>query len=170
MGHQKEVESQNSVWISQGKWNCELWRSRTGWFLYVWFLAASDIWAESLIETRYLLHIYCQQRSLINSTHSFVLVMFFVFFSQWTVRAILLPLAELIALLWGKRMGTDEIDSTAMYCSNELSILLRATETDISIVAVKKKIFEQKQKDTQCQPKCLEKPLIQQHCKKRKRK
>lgn len=130
----------------------ELWIvEKQNWLIFVCLVPCSlvtDTWAESLIETRYLLHIYCQQRSLINSTHSFVLVMFFGLFSQWTVRAILLPLAELIALLWGKRMGTNERDSTAMYCSNELSILLRATETDISIVAVKKKRYLSKSKRT----------------------
>lgn len=43
-------------------------------------------------------------------------------------------------MLWGKRLGTNELDRTAMYCSSELSLLLRATETDISKAALKQNL------------------------------
>lgn len=65
---EKRLEHSSSV-----EWCCHLSAGRQDGRLYP-STSTADTWSESLIEMGYLLHLWCRQKSLINSVRSFVFV------------------------------------------------------------------------------------------------
>lgn len=98
----RQKSAQSFFFFLQGKWNSELSRGRHNWCLYP-CSPIVDTWSESLIEIRYLLHLYCQQRILINSEHSFVLVS--AFFLTASSQSYLTTSGRVNCLALGQKTG-----------------------------------------------------------------